>query len=145
MNEQDLYDVYKYALAINGLASEYIFGQSPNLFNPITSELCLIAVKNNGYSLRFIDCQTDEICIAAIKNVIKAVAERKCDDPGKNKNGLSNIYLFSRTADQLAGILVPKIDMSCIDNFNKFGNTTSNYLINETDAPINSPLKYVIY
>ena len=107
MNEQDLYDFYKYVLAINGLASEYIFGQSPNLFNPITSELCLIAVKNDGYSLRFIDCQTDEICIAAIKSV----TERKCDYPGKNKNGLSNRYLFSRTADQLAGILVPKIDV----------------------------------
>ena len=40
MNEQDIYDVYKYALAINGLALEYIV--------PLTEELCLIDVKNNG-------------------------------------------------------------------------------------------------
>ena len=141
MNEQDLYDVYKYALAFNGLTLEYIVEQNchrpirylvvPSLFVSLTSELYLIAVKNNGYALRFIDCYTDKICIAAIKSV----AEKQCDDPGKNQNGLSNRHLFSRTADQLAGIglfslpsvLVPKIEVSCINNFNKFGITTSNY------------------
>ena len=138
MNEQDLYDVNKYALAINRLALEYIVDSR---FNPLTSELCLTAVKNNEYALRFIDCQTDEICITAIKSV----AERRCDDPGINENGLSNKPLFSRTADQLAGILVPKIEKFCINNFNTFGITTSNYLIDETDGPINSPLKYVRY
>ena len=39
LNEQDLYYVYKYALAINGLAIEFI--------NQQTEELCLIAVNNN--------------------------------------------------------------------------------------------------
>ena len=98
-------------------------------------------MKNNGYALRFIDCQTDEICIAAIKSV----AEKRCDDPGQIENGLSNRHLFSRTADQLAGILILKFEESCINNFNKFAITTSNYLIDETDAPIKSSLKYVRY
>ena len=113
LNEQDLYDVYKYALAINRLALEYI--------TLLTEELCLIAVKNNGYALRFIDCQTDEICIATIKFVAK-----KCDNSGNNKNGLSNRHLFNKIADQLDGILVEEV-RTCNNNFNKFGITITNY------------------
>ena len=52
--------------------------------------------------------------------------------------------MFNRTADQLAGILVEEA-RTCINNFNKFGITTSNYLIDKTDGPINSPLKYITY
>ena len=78
MNKQDLFHVNKYTLVINKLLLKY-----NNLF---TSELCLIAVKINKYALRFIDCQTDEIYIAAIKLILV----RKCDDLGENKNGLSN-------------------------------------------------------
>ena len=52
--------------------------------------------------------------------------------------------MFNRNADKLAGILVEDA-RTCINNFNKFGITTSNYLFDETDGPINSPLKYVRY
>ena len=129
LNEQDLYYVYKYALAINGLTLEFI--------NQKTEELCLIAVKNNGYALRFIDCQTDEICIAAIKSV----AENKCEDPGRDENGLSDNELYHRTEDQLAGLQVKPLSAT-INNFNKYGITTSNYYAN---GQIKSPLKYVRY
>ena len=129
LNEEDLYYVYKYALAINGLAIEFI--------NQQREELYLIAVKNNGYALRFIDCQTDEICIAAIKSV----AEKDCNDPGCDENGLSDDNWYYRTKDQLAGLSVKKISAN-INNFNKYGITTSNYL---ADGIIKSPLKYVRY
>jgi hypothetical protein len=30
--------------------------------------MCLLAVKNNGWSLQFVEIQTPEICLEAVKN-----------------------------------------------------------------------------
>ena len=49
--------------------------------------------------------------------------------------------MYSRTEDQLVGLPVVKISAN-INNFNKYGITTSNYL---GDGIIKSPLKYVRY
>ena len=53
-----------------------------------TDELCLIAVKNNGLALRYVNNPTLEICIAAIDNneeAIKYVPEEFMTKLGVNK------------------------------------------------------------
>jgi alanine racemase len=47
------------AVKQNGYALEYVENQAP--------ELCLAAVKQDGYALQFVQSQTPEICLAAVK------------------------------------------------------------------------------
>ena len=69
-----------YHFGCDGLNLQYINNQ--------TEEICLAAVKQNGYALEFIKNQTEEICLAAIKrdaDALKFVSSEMFKNKSKKK------------------------------------------------------------